>query len=217
MKTIALVTQKGGAGKSTLASSLAVAALEAGERVCLIDHRPAGDADRLGQDARRGRHSRHRRQPRQAPGGAVGARAEGRDARLHRHARRRGRGGFGGDGGGPALRHSLAPHRLRPLGQRQHPQGAEGSSRAITCSCSTNARRRSRTRASTRAWRRWRRWAACSRRWCWRGSITRKPRALAGASPNSIRTARRRARCARCGPRLKRRLAKAARPAKKAA
>ncbi len=40
MKTIALVTQKGGAGKSTLASSLAVAALEAGERVCLIDMDP---------------------------------------------------------------------------------------------------------------------------------------------------------------------------------
>jgi chromosome partitioning protein len=37
MKIIALVTQKGGAGKSTLASSLAVAAHESGERVCLID------------------------------------------------------------------------------------------------------------------------------------------------------------------------------------
>ena len=37
MRTISLVTQKGGAGKSTLASSLAVAAKEAGERVCLID------------------------------------------------------------------------------------------------------------------------------------------------------------------------------------
>ena len=40
MKTIALVTQKGGAGKSTLASSLAVAAFENGERVCLIDMDP---------------------------------------------------------------------------------------------------------------------------------------------------------------------------------
>jgi chromosome partitioning protein len=40
MRTIALVTQKGGAGKSTLASSLAVAAMEAGERVCLIDMDP---------------------------------------------------------------------------------------------------------------------------------------------------------------------------------
>jgi chromosome partitioning protein len=40
MKIIALVTQKGGAGKSTLASSLAVAAHESGERVCLIDLDP---------------------------------------------------------------------------------------------------------------------------------------------------------------------------------
>ena len=40
MKTIALVTQKGGAGKSTLATSLAVVATEAGERVCLIDMDP---------------------------------------------------------------------------------------------------------------------------------------------------------------------------------
>ena len=40
MRTIAFVTQKGGAGKSTLASSLAVAALESGERVCLVDMDP---------------------------------------------------------------------------------------------------------------------------------------------------------------------------------
>jgi chromosome partitioning protein len=40
MRTIALVTQKGGAGKSTLASSLAVAAHENGERVCLVDMDP---------------------------------------------------------------------------------------------------------------------------------------------------------------------------------
>ncbi len=40
MKSIAFVTQKGGAGKSTLATSVAVAAHEAGERVCLIDLDP---------------------------------------------------------------------------------------------------------------------------------------------------------------------------------
>ena len=40
MKSIAFVTQKGGAGKSTLATSIAVAAHESGERVCLIDLDP---------------------------------------------------------------------------------------------------------------------------------------------------------------------------------
>lgn len=40
MRTIAFVTQKGGAGKSTLASSVAVAAHGAGERVFIIDLDP---------------------------------------------------------------------------------------------------------------------------------------------------------------------------------
>lgn len=40
MRTLALVTQKGGSGKSTIASSLAVAAHEAGERVFVIDMDP---------------------------------------------------------------------------------------------------------------------------------------------------------------------------------
>lgn len=40
MRTIAFVTQKGGAGKSTLASSVAVAAHDAGERVFIIDLDP---------------------------------------------------------------------------------------------------------------------------------------------------------------------------------
>jgi chromosome partitioning protein len=40
MRTVAMVTQKGGSGKSTLAACLAVAALEAGEKVFLIDMDP---------------------------------------------------------------------------------------------------------------------------------------------------------------------------------
>ena len=40
MHTIALVSRKGGTGKSTLAVGLAVAAMEAGHRVCLIEADP---------------------------------------------------------------------------------------------------------------------------------------------------------------------------------
>jgi chromosome partitioning protein len=40
MRTIAFVTQKGGSGKSTLASCVAVAALQAGERVFVVDMDP---------------------------------------------------------------------------------------------------------------------------------------------------------------------------------
>ena len=42
MRTIAFVSQKGGSGKSTIASSLAVAAHEMKEKVCVIDMDPQG-------------------------------------------------------------------------------------------------------------------------------------------------------------------------------
>jgi chromosome partitioning protein len=49
MKTITLVTQKGGAGKTTLAASLAVAACEAGENVVVLDLDPQGSLASWGE------------------------------------------------------------------------------------------------------------------------------------------------------------------------
>src|SRR3984885_4163696 len=42
MHTVALVSQKGGSGKSTLAIGLAIAAMQAGHKVCLLETDPQG-------------------------------------------------------------------------------------------------------------------------------------------------------------------------------
>ena len=49
MRTIAFLTQKGGAGKTTLAASLAVAAASAGERVIVLDLDPQASLARWGK------------------------------------------------------------------------------------------------------------------------------------------------------------------------
>jgi chromosome partitioning protein len=49
MKIIAFVTQKGGAGKTTLAASIAVAAAEAGEKVIALDLDPQGSLAAWGE------------------------------------------------------------------------------------------------------------------------------------------------------------------------
>jgi chromosome partitioning protein len=49
MRSIALLTQKGGSGKTTLAASLAVAAANAGERVIALDLDPQGSLWRWGK------------------------------------------------------------------------------------------------------------------------------------------------------------------------
>ena len=50
MRTIAFVSQKGGSGKSTIASSLAVAAHEMKEKVCVVDMDSQGSLARWGED-----------------------------------------------------------------------------------------------------------------------------------------------------------------------
>jgi CobQ/CobB/MinD/ParA nucleotide binding domain len=49
MRTIAFLTQKGGAGKTTLAASLAAVAVNAGERVIALDLDPQASLLRWGQ------------------------------------------------------------------------------------------------------------------------------------------------------------------------
>ena len=49
MRTIAFVSQKGGSGKSTIVSSLAVAARETGEKVCVVDMDPQGSLANWGK------------------------------------------------------------------------------------------------------------------------------------------------------------------------
>ncbi|WP_244027743.1 ParA family protein [Methylobacterium sp. E-016] len=53
MRTITLVTQKGGAGKTTLATSLAIAAQEAGETVAAFDLDPQGSLVEWGRMRRK--------------------------------------------------------------------------------------------------------------------------------------------------------------------
>lgn len=50
MRTLALVTQKGGAGKTTLAACLAVVAAETGEKVIALDLDPQGSLAAWGDD-----------------------------------------------------------------------------------------------------------------------------------------------------------------------
>ena len=54
MRTLALVSQKGGSGKTTLAVHLAVAAMQAGEQVTLLDTDPQGSAQAWAQVRQQG-------------------------------------------------------------------------------------------------------------------------------------------------------------------
>ncbi len=88
MYVLALVTQKGGSGKSTLAVGLAVAAMENGERVALVEADPQGTIWRW-KERRGSAYPRVDRVTDPAYLEPVLARleAEGNLARHHRHRR----------------------------------------------------------------------------------------------------------------------------------
>ena len=201
MRTIALVTQKGGAGKSTLGVFARRRGDGGGERVCLIDMDPQATLSAWGKTRGETDIPVIAASPAKLTAVLSALAAKGVTLALIDTPGAEGPAASAAMAAAQLCVIPVAPDRLRPLGQRQHAQGAEGRARATTCSCSTSARRRSRAPASTRASRRWRRWAACCRRWCWRASTTRKRRGAAGASPSSTPTAPRPARCARCGHR----------------
>ena len=105
MRTIAFLTQKGGAGKTTLAASLAVAAAGAGERVIALDLDPQGSLARWGE----------RREAAKAaePGDGRAARIRASAAAPH-HPRRTGRSRLYDRG----LRHRRRRQRGRPVHHR---------------------------------------------------------------------------------------------------
>ena len=162
MRTIAFVTQKGGSGKSTIASSLAVAAQEMKEKVCVIDMDPQGSfmnwlKTRAADDIEVVASGAARLPALLAPLKAKASRSRSstRPAPKVRRRRRRCR---------SPISTSSRPGRACSISGRA-PEPAPRSRRSApnSCSCSTSARPRSRPRAFRTASRRSRRWADCSR------------------------------------------------------
>ena len=147
MHTIALATQKGGSGKSTLAIGLALAAIQAGHTVRLIEAETSATLSKWSRRrpaCRAAGRTRHRRRRHRTA--AADLRTERRDADHHRHRRRRQR----DDDVSGALRRSGAdsrapkPCRYRGDGADAELWFAPGASHLPSCS----TRRRSAAGAS---------------------------------------------------------------------
>jgi chromosome partitioning protein len=160
VRTIAFVTQKGGSGKSTLAACLAVAAHEKGERVFLIDTDPLMSLSKWAKA----------RGEKDIPVEWVPA---GKLASALSMLEKKGITLAivdTGAGESPAAAAAIKAADLciipaRPnafdLWASELTRKACSAARRNSPSCSTNARLRSRARASRTAPRRWKRWADC--------------------------------------------------------
>ncbi len=134
MRKIAFVTQKGGAGKSTLASSVAVAARQAGERVFIIDLDPLQTLVKWSRARGAADIPVEHVPPAKLAQGACRARGKGRDARHYRCAGPGGRLSFGGRARRRSLRHSGAPQRLRSVGVGSNSHAREGERQGLRLS-----------------------------------------------------------------------------------
>ena len=126
MRTIAFVSQKGGSGKSTIASSVAVAAHQMDEKVCVIDMDPQGSLTNWARIRAAGDIEVLASGAAAAASFTRFARAPGRDARAPRHAWRGRRSVFGRDASRRPEYRSFPPKPVRFVGQRPNVRGARG-------------------------------------------------------------------------------------------
>ena len=131
MRTIAFVSQGGGSGKSTIASSLAVAAHEMSERVSVIDMDPQNSLTNWGKIRGLGEIDVIALRSGGSAGLARLSRAQGRDACDPRHPGRGRRRVFGRHASCPSQYRPFAPEHVRPAGQRPNAGDARGDRRRV--------------------------------------------------------------------------------------
>ena len=132
MRAIAFVTQKGGSGKSTLACSLAVAAKDAGERVCVIDMDPQASLVSWSKTRERDDIAVVAANGEELPALLGALEKKGITLAIIDTPGADGGGFGGGDACGRSQCHSLPPEHLRSMGERADVRRLEGDRTAIS-------------------------------------------------------------------------------------